>query len=71
MTVFRIRPEHREPEFGDLESRLRDLRDAMLRASRARHDEAAQRIFLETLFADAGVSPACFTAVVEVRDVPG
>jgi hypothetical protein len=70
MSLFRFHSGHREVDVDDLEVRLADLRDAMYWASRARHDPAAQRVFLEALFADGGTSLSCFTTVVEARDVP-
>ncbi len=70
MRKFRIHSRHNEPEAGDVEARLADLRDAMYRASLAQQDPAAQRVFLNALFTDADMPTACFMAVVEARDLP-
>jgi hypothetical protein len=70
MSLFPFHSRRSEPDVGDLEARLADLRDAMSRASPARHDPTAQRAFLEALFADTGTSPSSFTTVVEARDLP-
>ncbi|MFB9686079.1 hypothetical protein [Amycolatopsis plumensis] len=70
MSLSRIDTRHSEPDVGDLGARLADLRDAMFRASRARHDPAAQKIFLEALFAHTDTPTSSFTAIVEARDLP-